>query len=467
MKRYHKLISGSVKSVTWQEGSPACYLLAVDATPLERKYARTLEDRTIIHKPNVVKGKPISIGHSYSQVVSIPSATRGPSPWVIPISVRRIKSTQLGHVVGMEQIKDLINDDMLPFKDAVTVCLGDSAYSSTNSLMTAKDDLAKNLVLGVRIKGDRKAYRRFTGSNSPNHPKWYGDELVLNDPDSHFPCDLSVQFYEKTTTRGEIKNVVSIWKNIIFKGARDFCSYDYPCTLLRMVSYRKNGKRVFEKPLWIAFYGKRRDEISPFNLAEAYPNRFKIEHFFKFIKQNMLMNSFQTPDVSHEESWVKILQLAYLQLYKARTIAQDFLHPWERYLPKKLPECEMSPKKVQQYFYKIYKSLRETTSKPIPRGRVSGRRRGAAQKKRTRHKVIVKKKIEKKPQEDSAPPLEKLFDKSMASTNNAKTPTGTAKRVNSGFRNKPESAKPQGYCPKPLFPKHIFHDTHIPCSQSP
>ena len=158
------------------------------------------------------------------------------------------------------------------------------------------------MVFGARVKGDRKAYRAFAGKSGNNHPKWYGTELILNQPDKHFPADFKIQYHEKKVGHQEIKTEVSLWKNMLFKGSRDFNSIEFPCTLIRIESFRKNGKSAYEKPLWVAFYGKLRDERFPFELVKLYSNRFKIEHFFKFIKQNMLMNDFQTPEIKHEES---------------------------------------------------------------------------------------------------------------------------------------------------------------------
>ena len=49
--------------------------------------------------------------------------------------------------------------------------------------------------------------------------------------------------------------------------------------------------------------GLRRQELSLADIADSYFRRFDIEHFFRFSKQKLLLGSFQTPDVRHEENW--------------------------------------------------------------------------------------------------------------------------------------------------------------------
>ncbi len=42
--------------------------------------------------------------------------------------------------------------------------------------------------------------------------------------------------------------------------------------------------------------------------------RESMEHMLRFSKQRLLMGPFQTPDVEHEENWVQLTLLAYVQL---------------------------------------------------------------------------------------------------------------------------------------------------------
>ena len=66
--------------------------------------------------------------------------------------------------------------------------------------------------------------------------------------------------------------------------------------------------------MWLALSGHRRNELSATDVYESYKQRYDIEHFFRFGKQKLLIDRFQTPKVSHEENWWQIVQLAYTQL---------------------------------------------------------------------------------------------------------------------------------------------------------
>jgi hypothetical protein len=78
--------------------------------------------------------------------------------------------------------------------------------------------------------------------------------------------------------------------------------------------------------------GDRRMELSLLDIYEAYLQRYDLEHFFRFGKQKLLLDKFQTPDDQHEEHWWRLVALAYLQLWVAKDAASHLPRPWERYL---------------------------------------------------------------------------------------------------------------------------------------
>ena len=67
------------------------------------------------------------------------------------IDNKRVISSEKGHLVGMNQLKSMMSDDDLPFKDNLVVNLGDCAYSAENAVQEVSDELQKNLVLWIRI----------------------------------------------------------------------------------------------------------------------------------------------------------------------------------------------------------------------------------------------------------------------------------------------------------------------------
>ncbi len=105
--------------------------------------------------------------------------------------------------------------------------------------------------------------------------------------------------------------------------------------------------------------------------------------------QRLLLNASATPEVEHEENWVRISFLAYLQLWAARKLALTLPRPWERYLPQK-PESFLTPSQVQRDMKRIITEIGTPANSPKPRGFSGGRTKGMIQTKRTRHEVIKK-----------------------------------------------------------------------------
>ena len=195
------------------------FLTALDVTPIERKHSPTLKDRSYVYKSNTVNGKPITIGHDYSHLVHIPEIGKKQPPWVIPLDCKRVPSNDKGYLHGIRQLKTTMKDEALPFFDQTLVCLADTAYSANNAIAEVREELDKNLVLGVRVKGDRIAFKRFEfgGCKKRGRPRLYSDEVVLNNPDRQVVADLQFKFSETSVRGKEINNEVSIWQNMIFK----------------------------------------------------------------------------------------------------------------------------------------------------------------------------------------------------------------------------------------------------------
>ncbi len=104
------------------------WLLGIDVTPASRPFARTLSDRGDVYRPNPVKGvKPITSGHQYSVVVLFPEkGTPDAPPWVIPLLVNRVSTTDTKRAAGLAQIERLLQDEALPFHHELCVTVTDS-----------------------------------------------------------------------------------------------------------------------------------------------------------------------------------------------------------------------------------------------------------------------------------------------------------------------------------------------------
>ena len=377
------------------------WLFGTDVVPIPRPFARTLADRTFVHQPNTLRGnKPVTIGHDYSHLVFFPEKTNvGDPPWAVPMIVRRVRSDEKATGVGAEQIGTLMKDETLPFHDELCVHVADSVYGAVTYLGPVAVERHRNLVNVVRSRSNRVFYRQappVEGKRGKGHPTWYGERFDLKDPSTWNEPD-AVEETTFTNRKGRVYRVqLEGWHDLLMRGKEGLPMHKHPFTLIRARVLDEEGNPVFKRTLWLIVIGERRHELSLVEAWEAYGQRYDVEHYFRFGKQRLLMASYQTPDVEHEENWMQIVALAYMQLWLARDLAEALPRPWERYLPEAKSETA-SPSTVQRDFGRIIRQIGTPAEPPKPRGKSPGRVKGERQQPRKRHPVIKKGKKASKP----------------------------------------------------------------------
>jgi hypothetical protein len=261
------------------------WLLGTDAVSIPRLFAQTLEDRAFVYQPNVPGGnKPITIGHQYSAQVMYPEKDpSNGSPWVVPLSMRRIRSEETATTVGREQIDALMEDETLPFRAELCVHVADSAYSA--ALFLGSTEEHKNLVNVVRLRGNRVFYRQplpVTGKRKRGRRPWYGEPFSLKDPTTRVEPDV-LEETTLTTRKGQTYRVqLAGWHDVLMRGKKDLPMHQKPFTLIRGRVLDDQGQPVFRQTLWLIVIGQRRQELTLVEAWEAYAHRFDVEHYFRF-----------------------------------------------------------------------------------------------------------------------------------------------------------------------------------------
>lgn len=379
-------------------------LLGLDVTSASRPFAKTLSDRTFVYQPNPVKGvKPITIGHQYSVLAVLPEKARPDAPpWILPLIVDRVTSQETKRATGLAQLTRLLDDTTLPFHQEFCVQVVDSDYSA----VTYQGPVASqpNLVTITRLPGNRTVYRPAPpakGTARPRgHPTWFGAPMRLSTPETWDPPD-EVATTTLRTRKGQCYTVqLEGWHDLVRRGTRDHAMHQHPFTLVRARVLDDKGQPVFTRPLWLTVIGPRRRELSLREIWDAYRQRYDLEHFFRFGKQRLLLDAYQTPDTTHEEQWWTVVQLAYWQLWMARDLTEKMPRPWERYLPRFKTDQDSesthgktagaSPSDVQRDMARIIRQFGTPARIPKPRGKSPGRAPGQRPGKRTRHSVIRK-----------------------------------------------------------------------------
>jgi hypothetical protein len=318
----------------------------------------------------------------------------------VPLNVRRVSSEESKDVVGAAQVKDLFWAEKLPFSGKLKVLVGDSDYSARTFLGEIYGDKADKegnkksdeQVAIVRSAGNRTFYHappEIEGKNPVGHPTWYGELFRLKDEQTWGEPDEE-KWTTWTTRRGKEYDVrLRGWHNIRMTGTREYPMHEYPFTLVRADVLDEEGKAVFKRPLWLIVMGKRWEEVSLVEVWEAYGQRVDLEQYFRFGKQKLLFNAYQTPDVEHEENWGQIVQLAYIFLWLAAELVEDMPRPWEKPAPKGEEELA-SPSRAQRGFGGIISQFGTPAKAPKPRGYSPGRAKGEKPKPRKHHLIIKK-----------------------------------------------------------------------------
>jgi hypothetical protein len=386
------------------------FLLAIDTTGCPRPYANTLGDRGIHYHPNPAPGnRPVMVGHSFSIVAGLLEKNEKNSPpWVLPLLIRRVPTDKKATDTGVEQMSEIMQDQKLPFSGNLSVLTSDSTYSAREFLAAMVKH--PSLVSIVRVRGNRTVYEGLPSSQSElprkrGHPTWYGKAFNMKSPSTWDEPDISEVIPLTFRNGRDCQVTIEAWYNMLMRDKHDSAMHEHPFTLMRVTVKDSNGKVVFKNALWLIVIGERNHEISLSDAYHAYRQRYDIEHFFRFGKNKLLMNAYQTPDVEHEENWWEIVGLSYVQLYISAPLVQNHPRPWERYLPNVKEQKAgvlPTPSMVQRELPGIIREIGTPARLPKPRGKSPGRLKGQSPGKRN-HLPVIRKKAQRSENEERSP----------------------------------------------------------------
>lgn len=406
-------IADGLSHVDWNKMTKTVYsavqssqdrvVLIPDCTPGPRPYSRTLPDRHMTYSPNPAPGNnPVCVGHQYSVIglqAQYPKTEMG--HWLIPLSVKRVNSTCKGNEVGIRQITECIQT--LGLEEKLVLSIGDSLYGTEACRKEVLEH--DNWVHLFRLNSTRNIYASAKASDNKRlgNTTRYGKAMKLNVPSSHSAPDTTEEFSSTTSRDKQRTVIVKSWCNQLFRGSRSFKSYTHPMRVFQITVKDASGQSIYKRPLWLSIIGKRGDEITAKEAYEYYTSRYDIEHYFRFGKDKLLLDAYQTPDMAHEEDWWRLNGLAYAQLYLARKSVALLPKKWERYLPSYRARQETSapivatPSQTQRGFSQVLDVIGTPAKACIPRGKSKGRQRGEFQIKRPVHPIHFKNSSSKKP----------------------------------------------------------------------
>ena len=339
---------------------------ALDSTLWPRPDAQTLPERGFHHSPTRIKGNnPIGIGHAYSTLVSVPEAS---GSWALPLAHEWIGGDQTALEVGAQQVTRLAA--LSPSRPLVTM---DSAYTGPAWLKATIDGQFDSL---GRLRPNRVVYRQPPPYPGFGRPAVHGPALKLRRAETWFSPDEALCVRDPKLGRLEI----SVWHHMHFREAPN-----HPVTVIHIHRLEARGTRRDPAHLWLMYVGQ-----SSLHLAtdwRFYLRRYAIEHFYRFLKQDLLWTSFAGTALHNTQLWSILVTIAYWLLFLARQLVFDRTRPWEKAAPT--PPA-LSPGRVKRALPALWSQIATPAAPCKTRGKSSGRPDGFQPPPRPRYAILKK-----------------------------------------------------------------------------
>lgn len=393
------------------ESFDGIYHLNSDTTPINKAHSLVLSERSYIHvSNNVIKtNKPLGVGYRLSTLT-----LSGAFNWQLPLSMELVGTNQTATERLLSQLTAIFSDTQIPLSGAKLVTNRlDRAYGNAHYLAPTFE--YSSLVNIVRLRSGQKIWlqniRTQTGGRNSiydNEPYYLIEESrikTFKNKDKftdkyqrsifEFPPDETCELGQISTSGRKTILQITRWKNLLFRSKNGNKMSDKPLDLIAVKTIDAiTGKKIFQENLFTAICGKKKDELSSEQTVIEYQERYAIEPFFRFGKQNLFLESFQTPEDQHLKNWFLVVQLAVWLLYQVAQEAPKVTPKWQQYLPKEkiqspiILSLAQACKAAQNLFITFDKSqfLPQKSQKGKPR------QKGQTQVLRLPKEIIVKKK---------------------------------------------------------------------------
>ena len=389
-------------------------LLQTDASGVTKAHSECLADRQYIKiANNVIKdNKPISIGYPISLVnVSVPPLS---NKWSVPISIKRIDSTQSAVECAVEQIEELQQEEHLQLARQSIINTLDSGYGCPNYIEPTYKH--KNLVNIIRFRYGKKVWlpAQETATTDKGAPLVYGEKYYLIDFSGYKTYHRKGKSYEvyqrsifelahqdyieldgQTSKGRNLKVMIWRWTNLLVrtKDGHNMKDKTFDLAASKVID-ADTRQLVFNKTMFVTIHGLRKDEITTQQVFESYRHRYDIEPAIKFCKQKLLLEKYQTPDKQHFDNWLVVVMAAFWLLFTAASDAIYKPKKWQKYkqVNKKAtePNTTLTPCQVRQAAQDFFLTFDKTPFLPVKCKNGPGRQKGTPINQRTRYKVVKK-----------------------------------------------------------------------------
>jgi len=339
-------------------------IYALDATKDERPEAETLPERVSLKSQ---KDEALVYGHKYSWLVRL---VRWGTSWVAPQDTMRVDPGLSDNQVGGQQVKELAERNPKP-----KVVVEDSLYG--NHVFLAFFLLLQNTFALVRMRSNNVLYEK-PAPREPGKrgaPQKHGARFKLSRPSRAADGEESFLF-------GSQNVHIQAWKGLHLKKLPELL-----VMMLRVEFLRPDGTPRYKQPMWLLWTGPT--EVPLQELCKMYLWRFAIEHMFRFMKQNLGLNTSRSNDLVATEQWMWLCALAYWQLLLMRDLVEADRPAWYPGF-RDGKQKELTPGLVQRAALRLLLKLGTPACEPKVAGKGKGRPKGYHPASRVRYPVIKK-----------------------------------------------------------------------------
>jgi len=237
--------------------------------------------------------------------------------------------------------------------------------------------------LVVRLRSDRVFYHRAQRiPGATGRPPIHGDRFDLADPatwgrpDAEHICDGP----------GRSTVITQAWHRL-HPQAKQRRKWTGTGVVEGTVIRREQRHQSGWVQVWWLWWSGPDDAFDLATLADAYLHRFTIEHWFRFLKQDMFWTGHATIDPDQAERWTWVLICAYLLLVAARPAVANHRLPWQR----PLPSDRLTPRRVRAGFPALLDRLPRLAKPPKTSRPGTGRPKGVKNKTQRRPQPVIKK----------------------------------------------------------------------------
>ena len=154
---------------------------------------------------------------------------------------------------------------------------------------------------------------------------------------------------------------------------------------------KESGKRVFKHDVFVAVVGQERKRLKIEEVAEVFYHRFDLEVTNRFMKQNLFLEDYQTPDIQHLDNWNLLVQEAMWMLWAASTEVEKVSEKWQQYSePKAEKGGRKTASQTRKGLERLFLTFEQEAYIPKKCKKGKGRKKGDKQEPRKQYQVVKK-----------------------------------------------------------------------------